>query len=745
MKRRAHNLRIGVLMGGRSTEREVSFNSGRTICDHLDTELYSVVPLFQDETGLLYKLPYKFLHRGKISDFLQRLKQEVQPIALDVLSKEVDFVFLATHGRLAEDGCLQGTLEVLNIPYSGAKILGSALGMHKGFQKKILSSAGITVPAGIILSPKESNAITVKTFEKRRIAAHLSYPLIVKPVTEGSSLGVSYVANADEIIAALHHACTCAAGLEQAVIIEEKIVGKEFSCITVEDTPGSWRALSVTHVIPEKNSNFYCYEQKYMPGRATRCTPAPFPPDQFAAIQKTCCDVSALLEFVTLGRTDGFLTPNGTVVITDPNSLAGTGMGPATFIFTEAAQAGMNHQQFINFLLERELTLYGLIPTHKKTRKIPINKAPLKRIGVLLGGNSNEREVSLESGRNVCYKLSPHKYHVTPIFVDDKMHLYRLGARELIKNSTRDIIPLLTDAMRIDWQNLPHHFDFIFIALHGGYGENGAVQGMLDNLQIPYNGSGVLTSALCMNKYRTNTFLAAQGFSVPRNHVLPKTQWDHTNTDKKRTALFDTLEHTIGFPCILKPYDDGCSTGVIKIHNKEECAKKIETYFEQHHKNHCFFEEYIEGTELTVGCYGNDHIIALPPSKVVVQKDILTVQEKFLPGQGENQTPAPFPLEALTFIRTTIQNVYRAVECSGYARIDCFYQDTNQSPTKTPGIVIIEINTLPALTPATCLFHQAAEVGITPMAFIDTIVSLGRERFAHTIPLTSSRHKHADR
>ena len=100
--------RIGVFMGGRGLEREVSFNSARTICDHIDTSLYEVVPIFQQQAGQLYILPWRFLHRGKTSDFEGRLSSETHHIVWDDLRKLIDFAFIAMHGRFAEDGTLQG-------------------------------------------------------------------------------------------------------------------------------------------------------------------------------------------------------------------------------------------------------------------------------------------------------------------------------------------------------------------------------------------------------------------------------------------------------------------------------------------------------------------------------------------------------------------------------------------------------------------------------------------------------------
>ena len=146
-------LRVGVLMGGKSIEKEVSFNSGRTICDHLDTARYTIIPIFQRHDGNLFILPWHFLHRGKISDFEHRLNQEAQKIVWDNLKKHVDFIYIATHGRYAEDGTLQGFLEVLGIPYLGSGILASSLRMDKIIHKKILERAGITLPKYLTIHP----------------------------------------------------------------------------------------------------------------------------------------------------------------------------------------------------------------------------------------------------------------------------------------------------------------------------------------------------------------------------------------------------------------------------------------------------------------------------------------------------------------------------------------------------------------------------------------------------------------
>src|SRR5581483_11685596 len=147
------------------------------------------------------------------------------------------------------------------------------------------------------------------------------------------------------------------------------------------------------------------------------------------------------------------------------------------------------------------------------------------RVAVLMGGNSNEKEISLDSGRNIFYKLSGNKYQTTPVFVTGQMHLYQISSAQLVYNSTKEIEQSLSPDQRIGWSDLSSLFDFVFIGLHGGFGENGAVQGALEMLGIPYNGSSVLASALCMDKFKTTQFLQSQGFQVPQSLLVSAQQW----------------------------------------------------------------------------------------------------------------------------------------------------------------------------------------------------------------------------
>ena len=735
-------LRVGVLMGGRSTEREVSFNSGRTVCDHLDTFKYEIIPLFQRVDGALFVLPYRFLHRGKISDFEKRLDAEAEKIAWDSLKERIDFVYIAMHGQFAEDGTLQGFLEVLKIPYLGSKVLASALGMDKVIQKEIMKSNGISVPKGFSVQPHElEGAANDPSFLANKIAeSGLTPPFIIKPSREGSSIGMYRIDRAKDLYPAIAQAAHVNLHKPQAVLVEECLQGMEFTCVTLTDYKNNcWMPLPPTEIVPEPSSPFFDYEQKYMPGRATKFTPARTSAENIKRIQDTCIKINNILNIENISRIDGFLTNDGDVVIVDPNTFSG--LTPSSFLVKQAAEARMSHTTLINHLIKTELEHYGMLPAveedvdQERNRMITQQK---KRVAVLLGGRTHEKEVSFDTGRNVFYKLSPHKYEPIALFVDKNLELYRINQDLLVCNSTKEVQNGLTPDMKVLWNDLPSIADFVFIGLHGGEGENGSIQGTLEMLGLPYNGSSVLTSALCIDKYKANTFLKSQGFDVPEQYLVNAEQW---KKDKK--AEIEAIKTTSSFPLIVKPHDDGCSVLVYKVKNEHELENAIEAIFADG-KRHALVEEFLVGMELTVGVVGNNKARALPPSQSITTKDVLSMEEKFLPGAGENQTPALLPPCAITFVQQTIERAFEALQGKGYSRIDCFYQTAQQSKTGQERLVILEINTLPALTPATCIFHQAAEIGLKPMEFIDLIVELGFEEHMSIRTGSSLSHDNAE-
>ena len=706
-------IRIGVLMGGRSLESEVSFNSGRTICDHLDSHTYEILPFFQTHNGTLYLLPWKFLHRGKTTDFLDRLENEAEKISWSTLKERVDIIYPALHGRWGEDGTIQAVLETLKIPYVGSGVYTSALTASKKFHDELLNEHHIQTPKSLYIEPtKDLDGVDWKSF----FVTLDCTSLVVKPDGEGSSFGVSIVKTEKELKAATHYARTIEPRIQQAVIIQEKIEGIEFSVTGILQN-NAWHIFPPTEIVHQKTDYVYNYVDKYMPGSGKKYTPARFSQKNLEDIKKIAHRIAIILQARSCIRIDGFLKHDGTIVIIESNIFPG--MTPASFTFWQSEEDNINPTQLINMIISESLS-NDMILEHSSDKKSFQSKL---RIAVLLGGGSAEKETSLDSGRNVIYKLSHNKYSVTPIFVTPENRLFIINTRLIVKNATHEIEEHLDTCTEISWDEIAKTHDFVFLALHGGEGENGCIQGMLEMLNMPYNGSGILASALCMDKHETKRILSREKISVPKGFLLSKNDYEHAITDSLLEKSFNDVlaQHSLSYPLIIKPHNDGCSCLVSCVHTAKEALESIKNVFD-FGKDHCLIEECINAMELTVGVLGNDTPLVLPPTYTPKKDIVLSLEEKFLPGDGQNITPAPLSIEETIFIKETIARAYKALGCKGYARIDCFFK-----PGIGPQLIVLECNTLPALTPATCLFHQAAEIGMKPIELLEKIIELGLE------------------
>ena len=692
-------IRIGIFMGGASLEKEVSFNSGRTIYDYVEKEIYNPIPIFITEKQEIYLLPWRFLYRGKISDFENRLEREARLIPWHDLSLHIDFAFLALHGKYGEDGCIQGLLELLKIPYSGSSILSSALSTNKLFINKLLASQNITIPQEIKIKKKESydkKTIERFLFEKKKI--------IIKPGHEGSSIGVSRAENFTEFEKGFEYA-KFINGCEQDVLIQEYIEGKEFSVVALEQND-EWIIFDPTEI--EFNKTFFTYEEKYLPGAISKYTPARFSSKIISLIKETIKKIITFIEPQDIIRIDGILQANTEIIyIIDVNSFPGT--APNSFTFIQAAQEGITPANFINTLLKNSLEKKN---TPLKIIKKEEGQQKKLKIGIMLGGISNEKEISLESGRNVFYKLPESMYDKTVLFFATNKKFYRLHVRQIVKDTTQEIENSLLAEDEIPFSLFKELFDFIFIGLHGGEGEDGTIQKKLEIEGIPFNGSTSAASKLCMNKNETLLVLEKAGIRTTKRLLINK----KTSQEEIIKKIEEIFSKTKNF--IIKPNDDGCSALVFFAKEIDELLKLSTLIFES--KEECLIEEYIDDRELTVGVLGNkEKNTVLPITEAKKSKTLLSLEEKFLPGAGENITPAEFNDEDRITIQKTIKDAYEAIGCDGYARIDCFWKSEEKK------LIILECNSLPALTPATCFFHQTAELEINPTETLEYIIYLG--------------------
>lgn len=340
------------------------------------------------------------------------------------------------------------------------------------------------------------------------------------------------------------------------------------------------------------------------------------------------------------------------------------------------------------------------------------------KIGVIMGGISSEKEVSLESGRNIFSKMDRKEYDPLPIFMDSRGLLWEIPIKLLMRNSTGDIeADLAVDAKRIFYEDLKETVDFVYIGLHGKYGEDGCLQGVLELLKIPYAGSGVLGSALGADKYASRKVIAMSGLDVPRTKAVFLKEWERDSAE-----VCSGIEGEIGFPCVVKPTREGCSTTVKKVVSVEGIESALQAAFEW--DTLALVEEFLTGTEVTCGVLGNDVPEAFVPSETIPTQGILSLEDKFLYGQGENKTPARLPENTLRKVQGVAVRTFQVLGLKAYARIDMFVTGDGR-------VVVLEPNSLPGMTPSTVLFHQAAAAGITQTELISRIIRLSLDAHAN--------------
>ncbi|CAN5297569.1 hypothetical protein BH09BAC1_BH09BAC1_08390 [soil metagenome] len=588
---------------------------------------------------------------------------------------------------------------------------------------------------------------------------------------------------------------------ESEVLVEEFIEGKEFSCIVIRNEDGSAVALPPTEIV--KGKEVFDYRSKYLAGLSRKITPIEVDDATLARIRTECVELFDFFGFHVYARIDGFIRTDGTIFLNDPNTTSG--MLPSSFFFHQAAEIGLNPSQFLSYIIrtsleerqrQQPMSLDIKLTLDELDNELILLKTQAlekRRIGVILGGYSSERHISVESGRNVFEKLSSsEKYEPIPIFLtgnDEHFDIYQIPVNILLKDNADDIRdkvlhhkrhPLIeqirqecsaiTETFTVDtltfepkklsFEDLQETVDGVFIALHGRPGEDGALQAILEQYNIPYNGSGVTSSNTTINKYTTNQFLKQHGFLVADQVLVSKEEYLEDNE-----ATITRLLNQIKFPLIAKPVDDGCSSAVKKIKNVEELKAfftqlfrdtaslepesarvlKLKTKEEFSQKNVALVESFIDRQgakyflEVTGGMLthfnedGQQEITyeVFEPSEALAGGEVLSLEEKFLAGEGQNLTPARFGKNSEEYdhiaaqVKADLGRVAQLLNVEGYCRIDAFVRVSEQMKVET---IIIEVNSLPGMTPATCIFHQAAINGYKPYDFIDRILDFSFKR-----------------
>lgn len=353
------------------------------------------------------------------------------------------------------------------------------------------------------------------------------------------------------------------------------------------------------------------------------------------------------------------------------------------------------------------------------------------RVGILFGGQSAEHEVSLQSAKNVIEAIDKSKYDVVLIGIDKEggWHLQE-GSRFLLNADNPKLIKLSTTSGNLavvpekqtqKIVSLSNHqtvgtIDVVFPILHGPYGEDGTIQGLLKLADIPFVGAGVLGSAIGMDKDVMKRLLQGAGIPVAKSLVLT-----HLS---KTTIDFNSVVAELGLPFFVKPANLGSSVGVSKVSNEQEFGRALDEAFSYDRK--ILLEESIQGREIECSVLGNDDPIASVPGEILTdhtRHQFYSYEAKYIDEHGAGlEIPANLPEHIVKEVQELSVKAFKVLCCEGMARADCFLTPENR-------VFINEINTIPGFTKISMYPKLWEASGISYTELIDRLIQLALERY----------------
>jgi D-alanine-D-alanine ligase len=322
---------------------------------------------------------------------------------------------------------------------------------------------------------------------------------------------------------------------------------------------------------------------------------------------------------------------------------------------------------------------------------------PRVRVAILAGGRSSEHEISLASARSVLESLDPEGYEVVTVAIG-RDGRWELGTGD---GSVAETLP-------VPAANAPATLgsvDVVLPILHGPFGEDGTVQGLLELAGIPYVGAGVAASALCMDKDLFKKVLRDSGIPVARHVAIREG---------------DEIQNPFGFPCFVKPARLGSSVGITKAHDESELEEAVALAFR--HDDKILVEEFVDGVEVEVGVLGNREPIASIPGQIVpLGHEWYDYSSKYDEGGMDLVIPPDLADEVVEQVQRTAVESFRVTECEGMARVDCFVVDGDR-------VIVNELNTIPGFT-ATSVYAKLFDAsGIPYGELLQRLIALALER-----------------
>lgn len=344
-------------------------------------------------------------------------------------------------------------------------------------------------------------------------------------------------------------------------------------------------------------------------------------------------------------------------------------------------------------------------------------------LGIIFGGTSTEHEVSMVSGQSVVEHLDTHKYNIFPIYIDKTGTWY--AYKETQETSEEEDIRVRM-YNKVEIKNIVNYLkelDVVFPVLHGLYGEDGSIQGMLKLLHIPYVGCHILASSICMDKVYTKIVLNKAGIKQARYCYIQSCgncyKYVENNFEMKNMELKEICKKVIkklGLPVFIKPSNYGSSIGITKAKTEEELENGIQEAAKYDEK--ILIEENISGKEIECAVLGNEEIIASCTGQILPAEEFYTYDAKY--KNQESKLIIPSKIECEQKVQNIAKKAFKAVDGKGLARIDFFVTDQNE-------IYLNEINTMPGFTNISMYPKLWEASGIKYGQLLDRLIELALE------------------
>jgi D-alanine-D-alanine ligase len=351
------------------------------------------------------------------------------------------------------------------------------------------------------------------------------------------------------------------------------------------------------------------------------------------------------------------------------------------------------------------------------------------RVGVIFGGRSGEHEVSLRSAESIITAMDKARYEVVPIGITSEGRWLVSGnatamlPEAVMTSNNHQDVAIIGDPTRRGLTRLDEAhsalssepLDVVFPVLHGTYGEDGTIQGLLEMAGVPYVGCGVLASATGMDKITMKQLFERAGLTVAGYEWFLRSSWELDNE-----SVIEHVSQSLGFPVFVKPANLGSSVGISKATNKRELRDAINDAARYDRK--ILIERAINGREIEISILGNEHPIASLPGEIIVGHEFYDYEDKYIDNTSRTEVPANLPAEIIEEIQRDGVRAFQAIDGSGLARVDFFVEsDTNR-------VIINEINTMPGFTSISMYPKLWQASGISYSELIDRLIALAIER-----------------